>query len=129
MNNHHLLLILLMSLINTFPGLTNLPAGAVDISGEWIFSVDLESGGHGDPTFVFKQQGEKLTGNYSGPLGDQTVAGTVKGNAAVFGFEFSREGETIKATYTGTITSPVRMSGTVEIGSENRGKWTAVKKD
>jgi len=129
MNNHHLLLILLMGLINTFPGLTNLSAGAVDISGEWIFSVDLESGGHGDPTFVFKQQGEKLTGNYSGPLGDQTVAGTVKGNTAVFGFEFSREGETIKATYTGTITSSVRMSGTVEIGSENRGKWTAVKKD
>jgi len=129
MNNHHLLLILLMGLINTLPGLTNLAAGAVDISGEWVFSVDLEDGGHGDPTFVFKQQGEKLTGNYSGPLGDQTVTGTVKGDTAVFGFEFSREGQTIKATYTAAITSPVRMNGTVEIGTGNRGKWTAIKKD
>ena len=125
MKKHHLLLTFLMLM-----GLIYTPAaGVVDISGEWIFSVDLESGGHGDPTFVFKQQGEKLTGNYSGPLGDLPVTGTVKGDTAVFGFEVSREGETIKATYTAKITGPARMNGTVEFGSQTRGKWTAIKKD
>ena len=48
-----------------------------DISGTWQFSVDLDSGGHGDPTFVFKQDKETLTGTYDGPLGQYIVTGTV----------------------------------------------------
>src|SRR5262249_29758925 len=39
-------------------------SGGADISGTWKFSVDLEDGSHGDPTFVFKQEGDKLTGTY-----------------------------------------------------------------
>jgi hypothetical protein len=41
---------------------------AFDISGKWVFSVDLDDGGHGDPTFVYKQDQNKLTGSYDGPL-------------------------------------------------------------
>jgi hypothetical protein len=102
--------------------------GAPDLSGSWIFSVDLESGGHGDPTFVFKQEGEKLTGTYNGPLGEQKVTGTVKGAEAVFGFEGTYNDRPIKATYTGTIESAARMTGTVEFNGGQRGKWTATKK-
>jgi hypothetical protein len=105
-----------------------LTAGAADISGTWSFSVDIEDGGHGDPTFVFKQEGEKLTGTYSGPLGEQTVTGTVKGDQAVFGFEFKNEDQTVKATYTGKIESPTKMTGTVEFSGGPKGKWTATKK-
>ncbi|HSE36939.1 MAG TPA: hypothetical protein VLG74_06515 [Blastocatellia bacterium] len=101
---------------------------AFDISGTWIFSVDLESGDHGDPTFVFKQDKETLTGSYDGPLGQQKVTGTVKENKAVFGFEFTIEGVTNKATYTGTIESATRMTGTVEFSGGRRGKWTATRK-
>jgi hypothetical protein len=52
----------------------------------------------------------------------------VKGDKAVFGFDFSREGETYKATYTGTIETPTKMKGTVEFSIGARGKWTADKK-
>src|SRR5262245_4689478 len=121
--------VILLCLMSALPGASGSMAGAPDLSGTWIFSVDLESGGHGDPTFVFKQEGEKLTGTYNGPLGEQKVTGTVKDNQAVFGFEGTSNDRTIKATYTGTIESAARMTGTVEFSSGQRGKWTATKKE
>jgi hypothetical protein len=124
----HLLLTILLGLLIALPYPAGLTAGAADISGTWSFSVDIEDGGHGDPTFVFKQEGEKLTGTYSGPLGEQTVTGTVKGDQAVFGFEFKNEDQTVKATYTGKIESPTKMTGTVEFSGGPKGKWTATKK-
>src|SRR6185503_6642509 len=119
----NLIAILVIGLIASF-GAASPRVAAVNISGTWGFSVDLEDGGHGDPTFVFKQEGEKLTGTYSGPLGEQKVTGTVKGDKAVFGFEASRDGETLKATYTATIESPTKMTGTVAFNDAIRGKWT-----
>ena len=124
---NHLIAILVIGLIASF-GAARPRAAAIDISGTWVLSVDLEDGGHGDPTFVFKQEGEKITGTYSGPLGEQKVTGTVKGDKAVFGFEASRDGETIKATYNGTIESPAKMSGTIAFNDVARGKWTGTKK-
>jgi hypothetical protein len=106
------------------------PSQAADISGKWVFSVDLENGGHGDPTFVFKQQSGKLTGTYSGPLGEKEVTGTVTGDVAQFGFSVEQDGETAKVTYTAKIESPTKMSGTVKFegaGGGGSGKWTAVK--
>ena len=116
----------LIAALTVFSGHTS---GAADISGTWLFSVDLDNGGHGDPTFVFKQEGEKLTGTYNGPLGEYKVAGTVTGSTAVFGFDFKDDGQTVKATYTGTIEGPTKMTGTVEFSVGERGKWTATKKE
>ena len=99
-----------------------------NLSGTWVFSVDLETGGHGDPTFVFRQEGDKLTGTYDGPMGQHEVTGTVTGNKAVFGFQATDEGETVKATYTAMIDGDTKMSGTVEFSSGVKGKWTAQKK-
>lgn len=101
---------------------------AFDISGTWQFSVDLENGGHGDPTFVFKQDKEALSGSYDGPLGQFNITGTIKDNKAVFGFEFTNEDQKHKATYTGTVESVTKMSGILEITDGPKGKWTATKK-
>ena len=100
----------------------------VDLSGTWVFSVDLDNGDHGDPTFVLKQENETLTGTYDGPLGQQKVSGSIKDNKAIFGFEFTNNGATNKATYTGTIESATKMTGTVEFTTGRKGKWTATKK-
>ena len=100
-----------------------------DLTGTWIFSVDLDTGGHGDPTFVLAQNKEVLTGSYDGPLGQRKVTGTVKESTAVFGFDFTDDsGVTHKVTYTGTIESPTKMSGTIAISDGPSGKWTANKK-
>jgi len=124
--------LLIIFLLCTSLGITGARAGAANITGTWAFSVD-----YGEPikqpqTFVFKQEGENLTGSYSGPLGEHKVTGAVKGDKAVFGFEFTSQSKgtgTYKITYTGTIESPTRMTGAVENSfRETRGKWTATKK-
>ena len=126
---NYLVAILLIGLIASLGAAAPQAGATANISGTWSLSVDLDDGGHGDPTFVFKQEGEKVSGTYSGPLGEQTVTGTVKGDKAEFGFEASRDGETIKALYTGKIESPGKMTGTVAFnGGSTRGKWTGTRK-
>src|SRR5262245_2689740 len=103
---------------------------AANISGTWSFSVDLESGQRSTPTFIFKQQGVNLTGNYNGQLGERKVTGSVKGNKVAFGLEVPdpNSNQTIKISYSGTIESPTKMTGTIKATSGQQGKWTATKK-
>src|SRR6185503_17478283 len=97
---------------------------AADVSGKWEFSVET-SQGSGSPSFVLKQQGEKLTGTYSGLLGSAEVTGIVKGNEIEFTFDTDQAG---KVRYKGTIESATRMRGEVEYGDLGKGTFTASKK-
>ncbi len=104
-----------------------LAAWGADISGAWEFTVNIE-GGTGNPTFVFRQQGEKLTGTYSGLLGEANVTGSVTGEKVAFAFEGGYGGEKIKVEYSGTVESATAMKGTVRFGGLGEGTWTAKKK-
>ena len=122
-------LIVILTIAVAFSGAPDRADGAADISGTWGFSVDV-GGTQGTPTFVFKQAGEKLSGTVTNARGEQRVTGTVKGDRAVFGFEASRDGQSVKATYTGTIESATRMTGTVVFSGarDGTGSWVAIKK-
>lgn len=98
-----------------------------DITGSWDFAVETPQGS-GNPAFTFKQDGEKLTGTYSGLFGKAEVAGTVKGDAVEFAFEVSGQGQTAKMRYTGKIESPTKMKGDVSLGDLGNGTWTASRK-
>ena len=123
----NLLIVVLLGLLLGTPGAG---ASAADISGTWVFSASLD----GEPgpgltqKFVFKQEGEKLTGTQSDGAGEPKVTGTVKGNKVVFNVEGKNSrGNPYKSTYTGTIESPIKMTGTAE-WTKGLGKWTATKK-
>jgi hypothetical protein len=104
------------------------PAMAVtDISGNWEFTVDTSSGS-GNPTFVFHQDGEKLTGTYNGILGEAALTGTVKEDDVRFAFEADYGGQKVKVVYSGKILTPTSMKGTAEYGDLGSGEWTAKKK-
>jgi hypothetical protein len=109
-------------------------APASNLTGTWIFHVDFETGGSGHPVFVFKQQGDKLTGSYEGGLGRQEVTGSITRGTAVFGFRTARPVqrdfylETITVTWAGTLESETKMSGTVEFTDGQKGTWTAERK-
>jgi hypothetical protein len=94
-----------------------------------LISVPLlaHAAGSGSPSFIFKQDGEKLTGTYSGLFGKADLAGTVKGDQIDFKFDFSYSGESGVAHYTGTIESAKKMKGKVEFGDLGEGTWTATK--
>jgi len=97
-----------------------LPAAAADVTGSWVFTVELDMGS-GNPTFDFQQDGETLTGTYHGIAGDAELTGTVKDNQIEFGFETSWG----KITYQGTIEDDGTMKGTADYGGQASGTWTA----
>jgi hypothetical protein len=119
-----LLSILLLGLLLGTAG-----ASAADISGTWAFSVNLTGGPQNVPmTFVFKQEGEKLTGTQSSGSGEPKGAGTVKGNKVTFNVEGkNRAGEPYTNTFTGTLESATKMAGTCEF-PKGSGTWSATKK-
>jgi hypothetical protein len=91
------------------------PAWAADITGNWTAAVET-SAGSGSPEFVFKQDGEKLTGTYTGALGSASLAGAVKGAAVEFSFDADAGGEAVKVVYKGTLDAAAKsMKGTVKL--------------
>ena len=90
-----------------------------DVTGTWDFVVELDAGG-GEPTFVFTQDGETLTGTYRGLFGEAEVTGTVTGNQ----IEFRFGAQSSEAVYTGTIDGDA-MAGTCDYGGVGEGTWEA----
>jgi hypothetical protein len=101
-------------------------AQATNVTGEWTFNVTTDQGG-GTPTLVFKQEGEKLTGKYTGTLGAADLTGTVKGNAIHFTFTVDVQGQQAPVTYDGTVEKNT-MKGTLNIAGAINGTFTGTKK-
>src|SRR5262245_29511815 len=126
--NKRLLPILLAGLINLVFVIACLAAQSSDISGTWVFSVNMARGGF-EETFILKQQGEKLTGSYKGTFGEKNINGVVKGDRVVIEVEVIRDRRHVKSTYTGTIESLTKITGRLEYIDDPdhpRGWWTAV---
>lgn len=108
-------------------GAAQAQAGKFDVTGTWVFEVQTDQGG-GEPTMVFKQEGDKLTGKYTGTFGSADLTGTVKGADITFTFSADAQGFTIVSTYKGTIESNTAMKGTLNIEGVGSGTFTAKKK-
>lgn len=99
-----------------------LSAQKIDITGKWIFDVQTDQGS-GSPTFTFKQEGEKLTGTYSGTFGEAVLAGTVKGNAVKFSFKADAQGTPVEITYDGVVEKDT-VKGKLDIAGFAQGTFT-----
>lgn len=103
--------------------LVSVPASAqTDISGTWSAVVELDLGS-GEPTFVFTQDGDTITGTYEGTFGSAPLTGKVTGDTIEFTFGAEGIGT---ATYTGTIAAD-SMEGTCDYGEAGGGTWSAKK--
>lgn len=100
------------------------PVFGVDISGKWAFTVELDMGS-GNPVFTFQQQGDRLTGTYSGGAGKADLTGSVKGEQVEWKFIARYEGVDYDVVYKGTIESGDAMKGTCLYGGQLSGTWTA----
>lgn len=101
------------------------PTDKTDVSGAWNFQVETPAGS-GTPTFTFKQDGEKLTGQYKGAFGEAPLAGSVKGNKIDFSIKVQAQGQEATINYTGTVEKDGTMKGTVNLGADiGSGTWTA----
>ena len=100
--------------------------GAIDVTGAWVLQVNTDAGS-GSPTVTFKQDGEKLTGQYSGQFCQSPFAGTLKGADVRFEFDMSAEGTSIHIVYAGTVDKDT-MKGSVTFGDLGGGTFTGAKK-
>jgi hypothetical protein len=94
---------------------------AQNLTGKWNSTVDL-AGQNGTPTFTLQQAGDKLTGTYSGALGEAPLHGTVKGTDITF--DFDAYGGTIH--YVGKLSADAKkITGTCDYGQLGKGTFTA----
>lgn len=94
----------------------------VDMTGTWNLSV-ITPRGPGSPDFYLKQEGNKLTGDYSGTFGVAPVTGAVQGKS--FEMKFRMGGKTI--VYKGKVDGN-QMSGNIDFAGEETGTFTGKKK-
>ena len=100
-------------------------AGAADVTGTWIMSVQT-SAGSGSPTFVLVQKGEALSGSYRGQLGEAQVTGTVKGDEVTIDYKVDGQAGSLAVKYSGK-TDGKTMSGKVSLGQLGEGTFTGTK--
>ena len=115
-------LAVMVMLVSTAPVLAQ--AGKTDVTGKWTFNVETGAGS-GTPTMTFKQDGEKLTGHYSGQLGEADLAGTVKGQNVEFKFTVDVGGQQLNCIYTGAVDGKDSMKGKVDLVGLGEGTFTA----
>lgn len=97
----------------------------VDVTGVWNFEVTTEMGS-GNNTMTFKQDGDKLTGQYSGQYGQAALTGTVKGQDINFTYSITGESTTVHVLYAGTVDKDT-MKGTITIGEMGSGTFIGRK--
>jgi hypothetical protein len=119
-----LLLTVILALPFVLPG--SIDAQKIDLSGNWVFDVQTEAGG-GNPGFVFKQDGDKLTGKYKGLFGEADLTGTVTGKTMKFSFSADAQGTAITVTYEGEIVSNDSIKGKVDLGGMGSGTFTGTR--
>jgi len=98
-----------------------------NISGDWAFQVETPAGS-GSPTFTFKQDGEKLTGQYKGAFGEAPLTGTFKDGKIDFSIKVDAQGQQLTLKYAGTLEKDGTMKGTVDLGEVGSGTWTGKRK-
>jgi hypothetical protein len=100
-------------------------SASANISGVWNATVET-SQGTGNPVFTFKQEGEKITGNYKGTFGEAPLTGTLKGSEISFSFKVNMQGQNLDLTYTGKVDGN-NMKGKAKLGDFGEADWTAKK--
>ncbi len=98
-------------------------ASGVDVTGKWVFNVET-SAGAGSPNFDFKQEGEKLSGTYSGQLGSAKLEGTVKDRKVDFKFNIDAGGQAGTVVYSGAVQDDGTMKGKVDLAGLGEGTFT-----
>lgn len=106
-------------------GATSAFAADVNVTGEWTMTVETQAGS-GTPTFSLKQEGDAVTGQYKGQLGEAPVTGTVSGNEVTLKYSINAQGADLTVTYTGTVEGDT-MKGKVSLGDFGDGTFTGKK--
>jgi hypothetical protein len=114
-----------MSLVLFFAALLAL---AADVTGTWKGQLNTPNGDKFDLTYVFKQDGEKLTGTTTGPQGDpiEILDAKVTGDQISFTINVPMNGG-MKIAHTGKIVSASEIQIKMDVGEQMSQTFTIKK--
>ena len=98
------------------------------VAGKWTLAVQFDQGS-GAPTVVFEQDGETLSGTYTGQFGEFPLEGTFKDGKIAFRVSVNVQGQDLVFAYAGTLDTDGTLKGTVDLGGMATGTWTGKKAD
>jgi hypothetical protein len=122
------LLVVVLALAGTTAAFAQQKApDALGITGKWQMTLEMEIG-TSNPVLAFKQDGEKLTGTYTGRYGEYPLAGKILGQKVDFVVTILAEGTETKMNFTGelavTPTGEV-LRGNADLGGMGEATWLA----
>ena len=99
-----------------------------NLSGTWSVDVNLGAQGERTITLNLQQEGERLSGSISGPLGAGEIsnASAASGGEVRFTVALNLEGQTKEATFTGRLANN-ELRGNVTIVGSAPGTFTATR--
>jgi hypothetical protein len=98
---------------------------ALSVTGKWTVELNM-SMGQSTPALELKQDGQKITGTYTGRYGVAPVVGTLKDRAIELKISISAEGTDVEAYYSGEVAADGQtMKGTATLGPAGDATWLA----
>ncbi len=102
-------------------------AKAVDLTGKWTMVLEL-SIGSSNPALVLKQDGDKLTGTYTGRYGEFKLTGTIAADRTFqFQVAMEAEGQAVTMYFSGEAAADGQTltKGVCTIEGLGDGTWAA----
>jgi hypothetical protein len=102
---------------------------SVDITGKWTMVLEL-SIGTSNPTLDLKQDGDKVTGTYTGRYGPSKLTGKLDAERKLaFSVALDAEGMSVTMQFTGEVAADGQSiaKGVVQIEGLGDGAWIAKK--
>ena len=97
----------------------------LSVAGKWTVELNM-SMGQATPALELKQDGEKITGTYTGRYGVAPVTGVLKDRVIEFKININAEGTDVEAWYTGEVAADGQtMKGTATLGPAGDATWLA----
>lgn len=98
-----------------------------NVAGKWSMTLEM-SMGTGTPVLDLKQDGEKISGTYTGRYGTFPLEGKLKEQAIEFWFTMNAEGQSVSMSFTGEVAADGQtMKGQATLGELGDATWSAKK--
>jgi hypothetical protein len=99
----------------------------VDVTGAWQLSMEGPQGAM-EFTTTFKQDGEKVTGTQTNPMGgEDKFEGTIKGDKLEYILKIDMGGQAMSITFTATVDGD-SMKGSIAMGDMGNSPFTGKRK-
>ena len=98
---------------------------AIDVTGKWTMTMEM-SMGTATPALDLKQDGETISGTYTGRYGTYELHGTLKDRAIRFSFVMGSADQSVTMSFAGEVAADGEtMKGTADLGEMGEAAWSA----